>query len=111
MDARRVEPTTARRSALWRSTPRWGRRGAPGLLGAGLIVVGACGGGGAGEGPPDRSPGPGSGPGPTASGPGPEAAADPAAVARGRRLVDQRGCLSCHTTDGGPSVGPTWKGL
>lgn len=30
---------------------------------------------------------------------------------RGRRLVEQRGCLNCHSIDGSPSVGPTWKGM
>lgn len=29
----------------------------------------------------------------------------------GRALAQQRGCLSCHTSDGSSSVGPTWKGL
>lgn len=37
--------------------------------------------------------------------------ADPESVARGEFLANERGCLSCHTTDGTPSVGPTWKGL
>ncbi len=32
-------------------------------------------------------------------------------AARGKELSDQLGCLACHTTDGSPSVGPTWKGL
>lgn len=27
------------------------------------------------------------------------------------RLANQRGCLSCHSTDGSSGVGPTWKGL
>ncbi|MGH8555967.1 MAG: redoxin domain-containing protein [Methylococcales bacterium] len=30
---------------------------------------------------------------------------------RGKRLAEQRGCLTCHSTDGSPGVGPTWKGL
>lgn len=34
-----------------------------------------------------------------------------AALQRGRRIAEQRGCLTCHTTDGAPNVGPTWKGL
>lgn len=29
----------------------------------------------------------------------------------GEALVAQRGCLSCHSTDGSPGTGPTWKGL
>lgn len=38
-------------------------------------------------------------------------APDLESVARGQLLANERGCLSCHTTDGTPSVGPTWKGL
>ncbi len=30
---------------------------------------------------------------------------------QGRALAEQYGCLSCHSIDGSPSVGPTWKGL
>ncbi|MGH9154534.1 MAG: c-type cytochrome, partial [Acidimicrobiales bacterium] len=33
------------------------------------------------------------------------------AASRGRRLVEQRGCLRCHSSDGKSGVGPTWKGL
>lgn len=29
----------------------------------------------------------------------------------GQALLDQHGCLGCHTTDGGPSAGPTFKDL
>lgn len=36
---------------------------------------------------------------------------DPAAAARGAALAEATGCLSCHTADGGTSVGPTWKGV
>jgi cytochrome c oxidase subunit 2 len=36
--------------------------------------------------------------------------ADPLAP-RGRALAQAKGCAGCHTTDGGPGVGPTWKGL
>jgi cytochrome c oxidase subunit 2 len=32
-------------------------------------------------------------------------------AARGRQLVEEKGCLSCHTTDGSKGTGPTWKGL
>jgi mono/diheme cytochrome c family protein len=32
-------------------------------------------------------------------------------AARGRQLVEEQGCLSCHTTDGTDSTGPTWTGL
>ncbi len=36
---------------------------------------------------------------------------DTDAAARGEALAQQRGCLACHSTDGTPGVGPTWKGL
>ncbi len=29
----------------------------------------------------------------------------------GRRLYQQSGCAQCHSVDGSPSEGPTWKGL
>jgi cytochrome c oxidase subunit II len=32
-------------------------------------------------------------------------------VDRGALWARQYGCLSCHTTDGTPSVGPTWQGV
>lgn len=32
-------------------------------------------------------------------------------VERGKQLAQANGCLGCHTTDGRPSVGPTWLGL
>jgi cytochrome c oxidase subunit 2 len=32
-------------------------------------------------------------------------------VARGERWATNNGCLSCHTVDGTPGVGPTWQGL
>ena len=32
-------------------------------------------------------------------------------AATGKALSAQKGCISCHTTDGRPSVGPTWKGV
>ena len=35
----------------------------------------------------------------------------PAAVAKGKALVNDNGCLGCHTIDGTSSTGPTWKGL
>lgn len=31
--------------------------------------------------------------------------------ARGEIWAKNNGCLSCHSVDGSPSVGPTWKGL
>jgi len=32
-------------------------------------------------------------------------------VEQGRALADAKGCVACHTIDGSPRVGPTWKGL
>jgi len=32
-------------------------------------------------------------------------------VVLGQQLAQTKGCLGCHTTDGTPSVGPSWKGL
>ncbi len=29
----------------------------------------------------------------------------------GKELAEKSGCLACHTVDGSPKVGPTWKGL
>ncbi|WP_194724211.1 cytochrome c oxidase subunit II [Noviherbaspirillum malthae] len=37
---------------------------------------------------------------------GPEARA-----AQGKSLAQSKGCVACHTADGAPGVGPTWKGL
>jgi cytochrome c oxidase subunit 2 len=36
---------------------------------------------------------------------------DPAAAERGEVLAEGQGCLQCHTTDGRPGSGPTWKGV
>jgi mono/diheme cytochrome c family protein len=36
---------------------------------------------------------------------------DTDAAARGAVLAEGQGCLQCHTTDGRPGSGPTWKGL
>jgi cytochrome c oxidase subunit 2 len=35
---------------------------------------------------------------------------DPQALP-GKSLAKDYGCMACHTTDGRPGVGPTWKGL
>jgi cytochrome c oxidase subunit 2 len=35
----------------------------------------------------------------------------PTAVDQGRTVADARGCVACHTVDGSPRVGPSWKGL
>ncbi len=32
-------------------------------------------------------------------------------AARGKELAAQLGCTGCHSVDGSPGVGPTWKGL
>ena len=34
-----------------------------------------------------------------------------AAAARGKQVATAKGCLSCHSTTGNRSEGPTWKGL
>lgn len=36
---------------------------------------------------------------------------DPDAAERGEVLAEGQGCLQCHTTDGRPGSGPTWKGV
>lgn len=38
-------------------------------------------------------------------------AADPEAATRGAVLAEGTGCLVCHSVDGTPGSGPTWKGL
>jgi cytochrome c oxidase subunit 2 len=32
-------------------------------------------------------------------------------VARGQALAQSNACLACHSIDGSPLVGPTWKGV
>ncbi|MBX3226602.1 MAG: cytochrome c oxidase subunit II [Labilithrix sp.] len=39
------------------------------------------------------------------SGPGEDA------IARGREVATRRGCVACHSLDGGPAAGPTLRGL
>jgi len=41
------------------------------------------------------------------------AAPDPAAgpAGKGRSLAQAKGCVACHSVDGSPGAGPTWKGL
>ncbi|MFC5475659.1 c-type cytochrome [Paraherbaspirillum soli] len=34
-----------------------------------------------------------------------------ALVAQGKALAESKACVACHTVDGSPRVGPTWKGL
>lgn len=36
---------------------------------------------------------------------------DGEAAVRGEVLAAQVGCLACHTVDGTPATGPTWRGL
>lgn len=36
---------------------------------------------------------------------------DPEAASRGEILAASAGCLACHSVDGSPGSGPTWKGL
>ena len=33
------------------------------------------------------------------------------AAGRGETVANETGCLACHTVDGTPGSGPTWKGL
>jgi cytochrome c oxidase subunit 2 len=32
-------------------------------------------------------------------------------VAQGAAIAQSKGCTACHTIDGNPGVGPTWKNL
>jgi cytochrome c oxidase subunit 2 len=41
----------------------------------------------------------------------PGAAGDAGTVEKGRALAQSKGCTGCHSIDGNPGVGPTWKGL
>lgn len=42
----------------------------------------------------------------------PEAGAgEQALIDRGKQLASQNGCMGCHSIDGSPGAGPTWKGL
>ena len=38
-------------------------------------------------------------------------AIDEAAAARGQVLAESTGCLACHSVDGTPGSGPTWRGV
>lgn len=38
-------------------------------------------------------------------------AIDMEAAARGQALAESTGCLACHSVDGSPGSGSTWKGL
>lgn len=39
------------------------------------------------------------------------AGSDSTKVSQGLALYQSKGCVACHTVDGSPRVGPTWKGL
>lgn len=41
----------------------------------------------------------------------PTVVVDPEAATRGMQLATEAGCLACHSTDGTPNTGPTWKGV
>ena len=46
------------------------------------------------------------------SGTAPPPAGTTASLAdQGKALAQSKGCVACHSVDGSPSVGPTWKGL
>lgn len=51
------------------------------------------------------------GPAPTASASAGPAGSDATKVSQGQALYQSKGCVACHTVDGSPRVGPTWKGL
>jgi cytochrome c oxidase subunit II len=35
----------------------------------------------------------------------------PVGAERGQDVYEKRGCATCHTTDGTPKIGPSWKGI
>jgi cytochrome c oxidase subunit 2 len=41
----------------------------------------------------------------------PVAATPATLIEQGRALAQSKGCVGCHSVDGAPGVGPTWKGL
>lgn len=71
-----------------RRGPAWRGPGGVAAVAASVVLLGGCGGG-------DTA----------------ETAALSGAAARGERLVEEFGCLSCHSIDGSRGTGPTWKGL
>ena len=80
----------------WRRFRRWSAVVAVTVLG-GALVTAACGSSSGGSG--------------GAGGAGADGGGDSPAVAAGKRIATQRGCAGCHTPNGRPSVGPTWKGI
>lgn len=43
--------------------------------------------------------------------PGPAATPGDSLQAKGKQLAQSKGCVACHSADGSPGVGPTWKNL
>jgi cytochrome c551/c552 len=99
-----------------------------GLVGATLILATACGGAAPAETPADTpseatTAAPAETPtepaaATTAPAESPAAETPPAGgngggdlVAQGETLVQNNGCLACHSTDGSQLVGPTWQGV
>jgi len=48
---------------------------------------------------------------PVSTTPGGAGGQEAALVEKGRALAQSKGCAGCHSIDGNPGVGPTWKGL
>jgi cytochrome c oxidase subunit 2 len=46
-----------------------------------------------------------------APGPGATSAPLSAQAQQGRYVAQRSGCMNCHSTDGKPNTGPTWKGI
>ncbi|MCT9811930.1 cytochrome c oxidase subunit II [Acidovorax sp. Be4] len=51
------------------------------------------------------------GPASTASTSAGSVGSDATKVSQGQALYQSKGCVACHTVDGSPRLGPTWKGL
>lgn len=84
-------------------------------LAALMVLAGACGGGdddGGSALPPGSTTTVADATTATTSAPTTTAAEVPRTPAeRGARLTEARGCTACHSVDGRPLTGPTWKGL
>lgn len=76
-----------------------------------LLSLTACGGGGTQQPAqqPTTPPAAKTEPPPTPT--SPPAMTEEAKIARGKEVATNMGCVACHTADGTPSVGPTWKGV
>ncbi len=81
-----------------------GRRG--GALGFGLLLllawVSVARGGGAATSTPTPK---------LAAAPRPSLASEMTGTALGKSLAYRFGCATCHSSDGSPKIGPSWKGL